>query len=76
MEEQFNINASRIPAAQPEGSPFAVFVFLCLRVRQLQEEDKEEEGDITEEGEDAEEQRVRILHVLLFAERFNSRDET
>ena len=50
--------------------------FSCLRVRQLEEEDEAEEGDITEEGEDAEEQQVRILQLLVFAERFNSRDET
>ena len=62
--------------AQPEGSLFAVFVFFCLRVRQLEEKDEEEEGDITEEGEDAEEEQVRSLQLLVFAERFNSRDET
>ena len=56
-----NINVSRIPAAQPEGSLFAVFVFFGLRVRQLKDEDEEEKGDITEEGEDAEEQQVRYL---------------
>ena len=43
---------------------------------QLEEEDDEGEGDITQEGEDAEEQQVRILQLLVFAERFNSRDET
>ena len=42
-----NTSASRIPAAQPEGSLFAVFGFLCLRVRQLEEEDEEEEDDVT-----------------------------
>ena len=47
-----------------------------MLVRQLEEEDDEEEGDITEEGEDAEEQQVQILQLLVFTERFNSRDET
>ena len=50
--------------------------FFCLRVRQLEEEDEEEERDIAEEGEDAEEQQVRSLQLLVFAERFRSRDET
>ena len=47
-----NISASRIPAAQPEGFAVCCFRFVCLRVRQLEEEDEkeeEEEGDITEE---------------------------
>ena len=49
---------------------------VCLPVRQLEEEDDEEEGHITEEGEDAEELKVRIVQLLVFAERFNSRNET
>ena len=48
-----------------------------MLVRQLEEEDEEEEeGDITDEGEDAEELQVRIPLLLVFAERFNSRNET
>ena len=42
-----NTSASRIPAAQPEVSLSAVFVCFVLRVRQLEEEDEEEEGDVT-----------------------------
>ena len=38
-------NASRIPAAQTEGSVFAVSVcVVCVGARQLGEEDEEEEG--------------------------------
>ena len=39
-------------------------------------QDDEDEGDTTEEGEDAEEQQGRILQVLVFTERFNFRDES
>ena len=41
----WNTNASRIPAAQPEGSLFAVsgFLFFCVRKFEEKEADEEEE---------------------------------
>ena len=40
-----NINASRIPAAQPEGSLFAVSGFLSFCVRKFEEKEADEEEE-------------------------------
>ena len=41
----FNINASRIPAARPEGSLFAVSGFLSFCVRKFEEKEADEEEE-------------------------------
>ena len=56
MEICIHTNGSRIPAAQHEGLVIACLRYLCLRVRLLEEEDEEEQGDVTQNKrrEDAE----------------------